>query len=63
MAIATSCQIDGAIFETHIEPTRVSVVVLHASRLAIPTKEEAELLEANIHNAMELVLKPYWKER
>lgn len=61
MAIATKCQVNG-IFEIHIEPTRVTVVVLHPNALDIPTKEEAEIFEANIHNAMELVLKPYWNK-
>jgi hypothetical protein len=62
MAIATPCQTNGAVFEIHIEPNRVSVSVLHESALLALTEEEAMILEANLHNVMELVLKPYFNQ-
>jgi hypothetical protein len=62
MAVATPCQTSGAIFGIHIKPNKVTVVVHTVFALEIDTEEEAKILEANIHNAMELVLKPYWKK-
>jgi hypothetical protein len=54
MAIATKCQTPGARFHTRIEPGRVSIAVDLPSTPPIPD-DEAELLEANLHNAVELV--------
>ncbi len=59
-AIKTVCQTSGAEFHTQIEGKQVSVTVDLPIELDI-TPEEAKVLEANMHNAMELVLAPYFK--
>lgn len=57
MAIATTCQTPAARFHTCINTRSVSVVVQLPFDLKL-SEEAAKLLEANIHNAMELVLLP-----
>lgn len=61
MALPTKCQTPGAVFKTAIQRESVSITV----ELPVPlflTEEEAELLEANLHNVLELVLKPYFRK-
>lgn len=68
MALPTTCQTPGAVYHTHIGittgmPPRRTVI---EARVELPIRiqtsvEEAALLEANIHNALELVLAPYFK--
>lgn len=61
MATETSCQTDGVVYHTHISNNQILVnVELH--KLLNLTKEQAEVLDANIHNALELVLAPYFME-
>ncbi len=60
MAIATVCQTSGAVFHMTITSNSVSITV----DLPFDTnlsEEEAEVLEANIHNVMELVLAPLFR--
>jgi hypothetical protein len=59
MAIKTPCQTSGAVFITEISDGRVSVTVELGRKLLLD-KEGAELLEANLHNAIELVLARYY---
>lgn len=59
MAIATPCQTSGAQFHTTIALTSVGVLVRLPFELTL-TEEEAEVLEANLHNAMEMVLAPHF---
>lgn len=61
MAIRTACQTPSAIFHTSVKSDKVSCVVDLPKPLKLD-KEQAKLLDANIHNAMELVLAPYFKE-
>jgi hypothetical protein len=61
MAIKTVCQTPGAVFHTSIKSKQVSCIIDLPKSLKLD-KEQAELLDANIHNAMELVLAPYFKE-
>jgi len=59
MAMKTACQTNDAVFSTHVEDTGLSVEVNFG--IVIPmNKREAKLLEADIHNALELVLRPYY---
>lgn len=58
MALLTKCQTPGAVFSTKIKPGEVNVKIKWA-KLRFLTEAEATLLEANIHNALELVLAPY----
>lgn len=59
-AIETECQTDGAIYQTDISEDIITMTVKLPFALDLDEKE-AELLETNIHNAMELVLVPYFK--
>jgi len=60
MAVETKCQTPGTYFNTHISGAMIKIEVI-TPVLLNQTKEEAELLEANIHNALELVLAPYFR--
>jgi len=62
MANPTKCLTSGAIYHTHIKQTKVSVSVDIPFDLNIDEKE-AELLENLIHNQLELVLRPYFKQQ
>lgn len=59
MAIKTECQTPGAIFHTKISAKVISCVVDLPKKLNLSEKE-AKILDSNIHNAMELVLAPYF---
>jgi len=61
MAMATDCQTSGAIFHTEIASLKVSISVDLPFNIELNEKE-ASLLEANLHNVVELVLKPYFKK-
>jgi hypothetical protein len=57
-AVKTECQTPEANYNIEINTDKVSVEV-ELPELDL-TEEEAKLLESNIHNAMELVLAPYF---
>jgi len=59
MAAETKCLTNGAIYNTEITSQRVSVSVELPFKLEI-SEEEAKLLDALIHNQLELVLRPYF---
>jgi len=59
MAIKTECQTPGAVFHTKINGRSIELKVDLPKDLLL-TEKQAELLEANLHNAMELVLAPYF---
>ncbi len=58
MAIATRCQTPDACYTIEIHESEISVKVETRGRLDL-SESEAKLLEANIHNVLELVLRPY----
>jgi hypothetical protein len=60
MAMATQCQTPGTWFTTHINGDNIRINVELPFVLELP-EEEAELLEKNIHNALELVLSLYFR--
>lgn len=60
MATATKCQTPGALFETHIDDSGISVTVDFGRKISLG-EEAAEELEANIHNALELALSRYYR--
>lgn len=63
MAIATPCQTPGAQFTTHISSAGVMVgVELPIDNQLDLTPEQAQVLEAHLHNAVEQVLAPYFKK-
>ena len=61
-AVKTKCQTEGAVYQTDISEKNVSINVKIPFNLDLD-KDEAKLLEDNIHNALELVLTPYFKKR
>jgi hypothetical protein len=58
-AVKTKCQTPDAQFNIEINDKSVSVKVELPMELDL-SESEAKLLESNIHNAMELVLAPYF---
>ncbi len=58
-AIKTKCQTPGVVYKTKIEDRNISIDLSLPKKLDI-SEEEAKLLEANIHNALELVLAQYF---
>jgi len=62
MAKETKCMVDGAVFTTIINSKTVAVSVKIPFPLIL-SEGEAEQLQDNLHNAIELVLAPYWKEQ
>lgn len=58
-AVRTECQTPEAKYNIEISDDKVSVQVELPMQLDLNEKE-AKLLESNIHNAMELVLAPYF---
>jgi hypothetical protein len=61
MAQHTKCQTPGADFSIRITPYAVAVTVKLPMMLGI-SDDDALVLEANLHNAVELVLAPYFTE-
>jgi len=62
MALKTTCQTPGTQFHTIIEENLV-IVLLDLPKGILPQGEKANaLLEANLHNALELVLAPYFRK-
>lgn len=59
MANQTTCQTPGAQFHVHISEDKIEASVDLPMQLNL-TEEEAKLLDANIHNALELVLARYF---
>jgi hypothetical protein len=58
-AIKTDCQTKGAIYKTDISEKNINIDIKIPFNINLD-KTEAKLLEDNIHNALELVLKPYF---
>jgi hypothetical protein len=61
MAIETPCQTSGAVFSTRITPRGISVDVDFGRTINLD-QPQAELLEANVHNVLELALSRYFPE-
>lgn len=61
MATATFCQTPGANFSTQISPRGVTVFVDFGRWINLDV-HEAELLESNLHNVIELALARYYLE-
>lgn len=59
MAIETECQTPGAVFHTAVQPRHVSVSVDLPFAVDLP-EDAAGQLKANLHNAVELVMAPYF---
>jgi hypothetical protein len=62
MANATPCQTNGAQFHVEVGDNKVSIAVDIPFSLDLSEKD-AETLETNMHNAMELVLAPYFVKK
>ena len=59
MANQTPCQTPGSQFHTHISSKRIETTIDLPDSLNL-TEAQAELLDINIHNALELALAPYF---
>jgi hypothetical protein len=59
MAVPTECQTPGAWFSVHTTDRALEVTV-HFSKSLNLNEKEARLLEANVHNALEMVLAKYY---
>lgn len=59
MANSTECQTHDAIYSIKIEPTMVGVEIELPFDLTL-SDEEKEVLKANLHNVMELVMSKYF---
>jgi len=59
MAVETKCQTPGANFKTTIGTKAICVEVTELPLESL-TVAEAELLEANLHNVIEIVLSKYF---
>lgn len=57
----TKCLTSGAIFHTSIDPKKVGIKVDMPFDFDID-EEESEILETLLHNAVELVLRPYFND-
>jgi hypothetical protein len=61
MAVATQCQTPGAQFHFHVNDDGLSVAVDFGRKISLTGKAAAEL-EADVHNALELLLNGYYRE-
>jgi hypothetical protein len=61
MAIKTRCLTPGAMFETHIQEESLSVQVEFGRKIDL-TEAEAEILDALVHNQLEMALAQFWPE-
>lgn len=59
-AVKTECQTKNAVYNTKITDKEVNITIEIPFELKLNEKE-AKLLEDNLHNVIELVLKPYFK--
>jgi hypothetical protein len=59
MAMSTVCQTPDAYYDIHITEKFINVTVGFGRSLTL-NEEEATLLDANVHNALELVLARYY---
>jgi hypothetical protein len=61
LAVPTRCQTPDAIFHITVGKRSVSAVVDLPHALDL-TEEAAAILEANVHNALELALAPHFRQ-
>lgn len=59
-AMETPCQTPDVMFNIHIEEKKISIELDLPNELDLD-EDSAKLLEANIHNALEMVLAQYFK--
>lgn len=59
-AIQTECQTPDAIFNINIDKNEITCNVKLPFDINL-NEEEAKILEANIHNSMEVILSKYFK--
>lgn len=60
MAIETPCQTPGCEFSTIVDKYGILVRVSFPETIEL-SPAQADLIEKNLHNAVELVLAPYFK--
>jgi|HubBroStandDraft_2_1064218.scaffolds.fasta_scaffold173596_5 hypothetical protein len=62
MAVKTPCQTSGAVYGMSVRPSSATVHVDFGRDLSL-TQQDVQLLEANLHNAVELALAPFFIAR
>ncbi len=62
MSIKIKCQTEGAIYKTDISDDNISISISLPFQLDI-SGDEALVLEANIHNMLEIVLSKYFIDK
>lgn len=60
-ALKTDCMTRGAVYKINVSPTKVSATVELNKHIELD-KNQAKQLEKNIHNSIEMVLAPYFKD-
>lgn len=56
------CQTPGAVYNTRMAGETLMITVVVPSNVALPAdREAAEILEAQLHYAIENVMKQFWK--
>ncbi len=61
-AVKTACQTPDAVFHIEIKDKKLSIEIDLPMELDL-SEQDAKLLEANVHNALELVLAPYFDKK
>jgi hypothetical protein len=61
MALATPCQTPGAVYRTRIEDNKITIQVDLGNDTLHLSEESATIIEANLHNAVELVLARFYR--
>lgn len=60
-AISTECQTPGMVYDIVITPEKITIELTPPSIFEL-NEEEAKLVEKNLHNAIELVMKTHFKD-
>lgn len=61
MAIESPCQTPGTVYETNVSAGEVSVTLTFEHPLSL-TGDQIAVLKVNLHNALELVMAPFFGE-
>ena len=61
MAVATACQTPGVTYRTRINEHEIMIEVDLGMDSLVLSAESAALVEANLHNAIELVLARFYR--
>lgn len=60
-ALSTECQTPGMVYDITITPEKITIELTPPTSFDL-NEEEAKLLEKNLHNGVELVMKTHFKD-